>query len=647
MSVPRIARPSMTGYDLSTPAPRRLGLAAALADRRIAVFLLGAVPVLALGSANGGYYEGSWNWASLVLLWLAGITLISGWEASLDRRSLAFAGFSTLVLGWTLMSELWTSDGTATWLATQRQLVYVATAIAGVVVVRRSTVPALVAGLWAGIVLICGWGLLTRLLPDRIGVIELIGHNRLSGTIGYWNSFGLLAAMGLLLALGLAARAPSLMIRALAGASAPVLAAALYFTFSRGAWLALGLGLFVALLIDRSRLQLGSYAVALAGALALALGLASRKASLTSPTATLAQMAHDGHHLGTQLVPVIVAGALVALVTAWVDDTTELSEAARRGVHAFLAAVVVVAAIVFVVHYGSPWTEARKAWHSFASAPPAPDATVGDLNNRLFHLSGSGRVAQWKVAWHQAEAHPWLGGGAGSWASYWAQHRAVPHTIKNVHNLYLEQLSELGPLGLALLVAMLAVPLAAVRRARREPLAAVAAAAYAAFLAHAIVDWDWQLTAVTIPALLCGVAVIASARHDHGRPVRRVAAPVIVLTALLVAAAAYGAIARVAVARIDGPVRAGNWSLAAARTRRAAALVPWSSEPWKRLGDDAVGIDNQVARDAYLQALSRSPVQWKLWFGLAQSTKGAMHQLALVRARALDPLEPEILAVRK
>ena len=110
--------------------------------REVAVFLLGAVPVLALGSANGGYYEGTWNWASLALLWLAGVTLISGWEATLDRRSLAFAGLSAAVLGWTLLSELWTSDGTATFLAVERELVYVATAIAGVVVVRRATVPA-------------------------------------------------------------------------------------------------------------------------------------------------------------------------------------------------------------------------------------------------------------------------------------------------------------------------------------------------------------------------------------------------------------------------------------------------------------------------------------------------------------------------
>jgi hypothetical protein len=634
----------MIGYDYSTPAPRRLSVSA-LADRRVTVFLLGAVPVLALGSADGGYYEGSWNWASLVLLWLAGITLISGWEASLDRRSLAFVGFSTLVLGWTLLSELWTSDGTATWLATERQLVYVATAIAGVVVVKRSTVPALVAGLWAGIVLICGWGLLTRLLPDRIGVIQLIGSNRLSGTIGYWNSFGLLAALGLLLALGLTARSRSLVVRGLAGASMPVLATALYFTFSRGAWLALGIGLVAALLADRSRLQLGSYAVALAGAPAVAVAVAWQKASLTSPTATLAQMAHDGHHLGTELIPVVAAGALVAVVASWFDEATELPDAGRRGVHAFLAALVVVGVVAFVVHYGSPWTEARTAWHSFASSAPAPGQ---DLNNRLFHLSGSGRVAQWKVAWHQAQAHPWLGGGADTWAAYWAQHRPYPATIKTVHNLYLQELSELGPLGLALLVAMLAVPLLAVRRARREPFAAVALGAYAAFLAHSIVDWDWQLTAVTIPALLCGVGLVAAARRRASEDRTRVSSwAVLGLSVVLVGAAVFGAIGHVAVNRIDAAAHAGNWPLAVARTKDAAAIEPWSAEPWKHLGDEAVGVDDQVARDAYLQGLSRSPNNWWLWFGVARATKGPLHKLALSRAKGLDPLEPVILGVRK
>ena len=63
------------------------------------------------------------------------------------------------------------------------------------------------------------------------------------------------------------------------------------------------------------------------------------------------------------------------------------------------------------------------------------------------------------------------------------------------------------------LLLALGIPLWAARQAR-GPLASTALAAYVAWLAHAAVDWDWQIPAVTLPALACGAALVACAPAD-------------------------------------------------------------------------------------------------------------------------------------
>ena len=84
----------------------------------------------------------------------------------------------------------------------------------------------------------------------------------------------------------------------------------------------------------------------------------------------------------------------------------------------------------------------------------------------------------------------------------------------DAHSLYLETLAEIGPVGLLLLLCALAVPIFAAVRARDHPLAAVGAASYAAYLVHAGVDWDWEMPAVTLAGLLCGIGVLATDRRE-------------------------------------------------------------------------------------------------------------------------------------
>ena len=55
----------------------------------------------------------------------------------------------------------------------------------------------------------------------------------------YWNGLAIFLVVGILVALGFAARGKALWTRALAAATVPILTSAVYFTFSRGALVAL------------------------------------------------------------------------------------------------------------------------------------------------------------------------------------------------------------------------------------------------------------------------------------------------------------------------------------------------------------------------------------------------------------------------
>ena len=166
---------------------------------------------------------------------------------------------------------------------------------------RRAT--PLVATVWASLVAVSMLALGTRLFPDARGA-DASGDNRLYQPLGYWNSLGLWAAMGLALGLVLAGRSQSLALRAAAAASCVPCAATLYFTFSRGAWVALAVGLLVAFAVDPGRLGLAAWGVLVLPWPAVGILLASRSHGLTTATPALEQARQDGRSL---------AGALVVL----------------------------------------------------------------------------------------------------------------------------------------------------------------------------------------------------------------------------------------------------------------------------------------------------------------------------------------------
>jgi len=609
----------------------------ALARGGVWVGVLAFVPVTALAADQGGYFATSWGWAAVGLLWVAALALVLRPAIRLGTADYVLVLTWTAVAAWIALSALWSADAPQTVLEIERTLVYLSAVLAFVLVARAySRVHMLGGVLWA-IGAISLFSLATRLFPNTLRVFDPTAVNRLAQPIGYWNGLCGFVVIGIVLALGFAIHGRAPITRVAAAALLVPLVATFYFTFSKNGWIALAAGLLAAVVVDRRRLELLLLLILLAPVLVLDVWLSSRRPGLTQAHVSLQAATRDGHHLAWILVGLTAAAAAVSLAILVVGRRASVSPAARR---AFTVCVVAAccALLGFVFsRYGGPATLGRHGWRSFKAAP----SQAQDLNTRLLTLSGDGRYDYWRIALDDYRSHPLLGSGAGSYERYFLQH--TPPNLSRVsdaHGLYVETLAELGPFGLLLVLVALATPLVVMARGKRGPLVGAAAGAYVALLAHAASDWDWELPAVILAGLVCGIAlVVGERREERLRPLPSV-----------VRAGAVGAIAAVGVFALIGLV--GNAALAASRSdlaagklesaqtqaRRAARWAPWSAAPWDALGNAQFAArDDPAARTSFEHGLSIDHDDWQLWYDLANASTGASYRVAAARSLALYP----------
>jgi hypothetical protein len=566
--------------------------------------------VATLGFDSGGYAATAWGWSAVAVLAVLAVLIACGIESP-SRAAMLFVGALAALALWTAFSTLWSSQVSASVLEVQRTLLYVGAAALFVLAGRGK---GLLAGVLGAATLLCGYGLANWLLgnPEVPASADPQAAERLSEPIGYANGVAILAAMGLLLAVGFAARASRTHGAAAAAATAPLFAATLYFTFGRGAWLALAVGLSVAVAVGPGRLHLAATALALAAPAAFAVVAA--------------------HLLGASawLAALVSLSCALALVVPYLLRSAEAryrpSLRVRQTFAATLIALPVVVVAAVLIRLGGP----AAAYDSFKAAP-AP--THGDVQGRVFSLSGSNRADYWHVAWRVYEDHPTLGAGAGTYSRSWLRERPVPQPVQDAHSLYLETLAELGPIGLALLLIALAAPFAA----PRSWWTPVALAPYVAFLAHAAQDWDWELPAVTVAALACAAAPITS---SDGRRIPRFLAIVPAALCLLVVPAFLG---NRAAAEAESAYDRGKWRDAEDAARSARSLQPWSPEPWRLLGEAQLAEGALVsARSSFRKGLAEDRDEWELWLDLGLASEGRARRSAFEQAARLNPLSPEL-----
>jgi len=570
------------------------------------------------------------------------IALLLRRERIFDRWSLALVGLFAAFAGWTLLSLAWAPSGAPVFEA-ERALLYATGAAAVLLIARSGDVPFLLGGVLAAVAVVDVYSLGTRLFPDKLGSFDATAAYRIDLPVGYWNGVGLVSVMAIILAVAFAAHGGRVVARALAAASLPVVSATLYFTFSRGSLIVLALAVLVMLALDGRRLQFVTGGCLVLAPAALAVWIGSRSAALGTLGASVTAAAHDGRRVAYVVVLAAAVSAGIAVLLHLLEPRVRVGRSQRRIYGAALAALVVAVAVVALVQAGGPVHAARKAWHSFTGPPVGVTAGTRE-SKRLVSLSSNGRIALWKGAAGEAGAHPWLGGGAGSYEAWWLAHRHSGLRVRDAHSLYMQTLAEVGPFGLALLVLALGVPLAAGIRARRLPLVPAALSAYVAFLVHAGVDWDWQLAGVTLPAIFLGASLVVAARTAHGPSPRRAVRPVAIAVACATAVLAFFMIlGNVPLTKAISAADSSRWADSARQAQKAIRWLPWSSEPWRLLGEAELAQRHRAAaRAALRKAIAKDRQSWQLWFDLAAATDGAASKAALARASRLNPLSSEI-----
>lgn len=530
-----------------SPSTRRPRPPIAARGREVVPAVAGLVTtalIMAMCWESGGYFASSYLRAGGVAFAALGVVLLVARPAfGLSRTAIVAVGSLVGLTVWTGLSALWSPAPDAAIAAMQRDLAYLGLFALAIVTVGSGRYARHI--MW-GVLLVMATvviaALLSRLYPGLVpspGPDETLNY-RLAYPLSYWNALGALAAMTAVLSFGLAADPRSAWpLRALCAGLAVVAVTTMYLTLSRGAWLALALGVVALVLLSahRGSLILTAVTVGIGSALAVARA-ASYTALVDDPTAGAGQ-ASDGRAFGLQLWLLIAAVCVVHGLVAAGRASPRLMEAVDRSARRLAVAggVIVIAAlgVGYAVRAADAEGASAKAlnrsqdwvsrqWRDFmrpASPPPAPIADAR-RSARLTNANGS-RSGLYRIALDGFADAPIRGQGAGSYVVGYLRERKSTEYAQNAHSLELETLYEGGLVGAVLLLAFLAAATTAAVRRRLNPgglgrsQVAAVSAAMAVWIAHSAVDWDWQMSGLTAVALVLMATLLPFGRSRRRR----------------------------------------------------------------------------------------------------------------------------------
>jgi hypothetical protein len=614
-----------------------------------------AATVFALLYANGGFTPTTRAYAGIAAWWLLGVGAafgIASARSGVDRLALVAVGLLAAFDVWILISIRWAADAERAFEQFNQVALYVAVLAIAIVLGRMVPAPVLVGAVALALSVVAGVALVSRCFPSTFGLqsgstILPALKNRLSFPLGYWNGLGIGVALAYPLLLSIMVSRRSRVASALAALPLPILAAVMYLTSSRGAFVAAGVAvvIFVALTPRRWPAVAALAVAAAAGAVAVAV-LVPKKAFVNGDVDTAVGVL-QGHHAALWIG---VACVVTALVWAGLAQAGQkLPSPSRRVGQGTVVAFVVLAIVAIVLAH--PIAK----FDEFKSPAASTTAHGTPTTDHLLNSSGSGRWQFWGAAISQFRAHPLNGGGAGSWEAWWLQHGSLPLPSEFAHSLYLEALAELGIIGLLLILGAVAVAaVGAVRSALALQSGEIAAAAACgiAFFVAAAYDWVWQLSGIAVVGVgMLGVAVGAlpasRATAWGGSGVLRPALAVVAVAAIIpqyVVLSSSGHLSN-----SHAAYSAGDGARARSEALAAKAIEPWAAGPYLQLGFVAEA-QHQYGEAVHWadEAIRRSRDDWSLWAAKAafETRNGnlAAAKRALAEARRLNPHSPLLAA---
>ncbi len=620
--------------------------------------LLATLGVAAALCAIVFYAKGGWNPLDPGPMTVAEMTLtLAGGAAVVAAILLAPSGrpaYGAWALGLllaltalTALSVVWSVQPDESWQDAGRMLAYSALFAAAVALVR--VVPrrwsSLLGGVLLAAVVVCAYALATKVFPRQLDPTDQ--YARLRAPYNYWNAIGLTAAMGIVSCLWLGARRTGhALLGALAYPAMGLLVVTLMLSYSRGALVAVAVGVVLWLCIVPLRLR--GATVLLVGGLGgmVVVVWDFSQHALSSESIALSERVNAGSQLGVLLVAVLCGLTLAGVAIGFAAGRHAPRAPARRRMGTLLLCLPVIAVVAFaglLAHSHRGLTGSISHGVSSLTDPNAP-LPGANTPGRLTSI-GSVRARYWNEALEVFSEHPALGAGAGGYATARLRRRTETIDVTHAHGYFVQTLADLGLVGLALTLALLAAWLAAAGRSThpwnrswREGAWRAVALPYSAeriglltmlcvvvaFGVHSLVDWTWYVPGDACVALLC-------AGWLAGRgPLAKEATP-----------------RRARSLREIGPTR-GVLAAAVLAATLVAAWAQWQPLRSVDASNEALALlqsNPTAARAAAHTAVRRDPLSAQALFTLStiqqRAGESAQARATLQRAVRLQPSNPQ------
>jgi O-Antigen ligase len=506
--------------------------------------VIGAILCWLAFYAKGGLKLESTSTAEMALTVGAGVVVAAGIVLARTRGRVYGLWPTGLLLAFAILSALsivWSVQPDNSWQDSGRLFAYAgvfgaSVALAQVVPTRW---PAVLGGVTLAAVVVCAYALLCKIFAASLDPFDTFA--RLNEPYGYWNAVGLTAAMGVVSCMWLGGRRDGHpLIRALAYPATGLLLVTLVLAYSRGALVALVLGLLVWFCAVPLRLRSAALLIVSAVGAGTVVAWDFSRHALSSENVSLPERSNPGHQLGALLLAMLVVLTIAGLAIGFLSARRPPSPLTRRRAGAALLTALALAVLAFagaLAHSQRGFTGTiSHDFHALAN-PNAkqPPNTPGRLT-----AVASVRARYWKEAFQVFKAHPALGAGAEGFATAHLRYETQTLEVTHAHGFIVQTLADLGVTGLVLALALLFTWMAAAgrpthpfnrrwtrwhtwleissggrpgwQRMREGELTAYGAervgmlamlCVVVTFGVHSLIDWTWYVPADACAALLC------------------------------------------------------------------------------------------------------------------------------------------------
>lgn len=464
--------------------------------------------------SNGAYFLGPMTlsvtgaWAVLFFLLFADSDDYSYRHSRYDLIPIAIL---FLFVAWNGFSMFWSINRDLTWIEFNRSGGYLAVFIAGIYIGRRSLARNLISIMFVGVAAaIAIYAISVKIFPSLVTNTENLA--RISVPVGYTNAVGLLMALSLLLALGISARGDiQVFFRLLAVAGMPLFFVVLFFTVSRGSFIALAFGLVVYHLFSPLRLRsFGITVIALLPAM-FVVWWGNEQEPLMKSKIELSERLIAASDLRLYLALSIFLTLTSFIIAIAIRMRAGFSSRAVRYTGYITLGAVVIVSILGSFYFVDSREPSFSEWtqQTLDSFTTKMDNDVVGIE-RVFSMSNANRWDLWNEAVSNWENHPIRGTGAQSFHLIHLINRYENTAfVKQPHGLPFRILSELGIVAFITMGAFIAYSLTLctlviyrIRDRWQKGLAASFLAVVVTYLIHTSYDWDWNMFALTMPYFL-------------------------------------------------------------------------------------------------------------------------------------------------